>query len=154
MANSTIPSTSSKTDSQTNRNHHLWQIDILPVDGQPNRIANEILSNALDLQLPSSLRVIAARGFLLQGSIAEPDAEKIAHDLLVEPVVETALLAAVGDSLLSQAPGDRMQLVYVLPLPGVTDPEAESARMAIRQLGYRRRGGSHVSQILGLRACG
>lgn len=136
MSHSTIPSTEENSSSQIARSTKLWQVDILPVAGQPDRIANEVLSNAIDLQLPSDLKVLAARGFLIQGAIALEDAKSIAKDLLVEPVVEHSMLAEVGDESLSVAPANDLNLVYVLPLPGVTDPEAESALMALQQLGY------------------
>ncbi len=136
MANSTIPSTESNSDSNSPEKTTLWQIDIQPVSGQADRIANEVRSDARDLQLPESLKISATRGFLLQGNISGEEVAEIAHDLLVEPVVEHAQLALVGDAKLSEPPADNVNLVYVLPLPGVTDPEAESALQAIQQLGY------------------
>ena len=114
----------------------LWQVDIFPAKGQTDRIAKEVLADAFDLQLPTSIHVVAARGFLIQGTITSLDVAAIARQLLVEPVVEHSLLAKIGDAALSLPPAEHLKLVYVLPLPGVTDPEAESALMAIRQLGY------------------
>jgi phosphoribosylformylglycinamidine synthase II len=136
VSHSTITSTDQDSPSPIDRSAKLWQIDILPVAGQPDRIANEVLSDALDLQLPSDLQVFATRGFLIQGEVTPLDVESIARELLVEPVVEQSLLAEVGNAALSIPPSPHLSLVYVLPLPGVTDPEAESALMAIRQLGY------------------
>jgi len=58
------------------------------------------------------------------------------QNLLVEPVVEQCQFANVGDESLSKSPSDLSNLVYVMPLPGVTDPQAESAMAAMKQLGY------------------
>jgi phosphoribosylformylglycinamidine synthase II len=137
VANSTIPETAKTSQSSDAQNTSLWQIDIRPVPGQPDRIAAEILANARDLQLPDSLEVFATRGFLIQGAISETDVQKIAHDLLVEPVVEQSMLGIVGDANLAGALAAGLQLIHVLPLPGVTDPEAESALHAIQQLGFQ-----------------
>ncbi len=124
-----------KSDSVTTT-RSLWQIDIEPTSGQPNRLANDVLANALDLQLPASLKIWAIRGFLIQGTINQDQAQQIASNLLVEPVVEQSQLAAIGDQSLSAKPAENLSLVHVMPLPGVTDPEAESALLAIQQLGY------------------
>jgi phosphoribosylformylglycinamidine synthase len=114
----------------------LWQIDIFPVEGQPNRLAIEVLDNAKDLRIDSTLSVDAARGFLIQGAITKEQISQLTSDLLVEPVVERCDFAKVGAESLSVANGTNKNLVHVMPLPGVTDPQAESALLAIQQLGY------------------
>ena len=126
----TCPSDSGAKTSQ------LWQIDIWPEDGQPDRLASELLSDAADLRLPESLRIAAARGFLIEGDVSHDQAQQIAKNLLVEPVVERFQLAAVGDDAINQPHNDRPNLIYVMPLPGVTDPQAESAMEAMRNLGF------------------
>ncbi len=115
----------------------LWQIDIWPEAGQPDRIANELASDAADLRLPSSLRIRSARGFLIEGDITLEQAENIGINLLAEPVVERFQLAEVGSNEINVAADDCPNLIYVLPLPGVTDPQAESAMQAMRNLGYQ-----------------
>ena len=135
VTNSTISSDETGTSSASAKST-LWQIDIFPVEGQPDRIAAEILDNAKDLNVDSSLSVTAARGFLVQGSISRTQIEELTHGLLVEPVVERCQVAPVGDELFSKGPEGHPNLVYVMPLPGVTDPQAESAMMAMLQLGY------------------
>lgn len=123
-------------DSSRTRQSTLWQIEIYPVKGQPNRLANEVLDNAGDLHIDKSLAISAARGFLIQGSLTREQVSELAANLLVEPVVERSEFANVGDDSLSSAPGDLPNLIYVLPLPGVTDPQAESTLLAMKQLGY------------------
>ncbi len=117
-------------------NTALWQIDISPVKGQPNRLGSEVLDNAKDLQINSSLAVDAVRGFLIQGELTRDQIGELTSKLLVEPVVERCVFDLVGADTLSQVTPEMPNLVYVMPLPGVTDPQAESAMMAMRQLGY------------------
>ncbi|MEL7500193.1 MAG: phosphoribosylformylglycinamidine synthase subunit PurL [Planctomycetota bacterium] len=119
----------------------IWQIEIAPAGGQPDRLALEVTDSANDMQLDAKFRVAAARGFLVQGDLTESDIAELAKNLLVEPVVEQCQFGRLGDACFDSAPSHApessgSQRVYVLPLPGVTDPQAESALNAIRQLGY------------------
>ncbi len=114
----------------------LWQIEVLPESGQPDRLAAVKISAAQDLQLPTSLQLVASKGFLLQGPLTEPAVRQIASGLLVEPVVETYRVGPVGDAGFSEDPESGLVSIYVLPLPGVTDPEAESVLTAVQNLGY------------------
>ena len=123
-------------DSSNTKRSTIWQIEIYPVDGQPNRLANEVLDNADDLRIDKSLAINAARGFLIQGALSRDQVAELTGNLLVEPVVERCYFAKLGDDSLSQAPHGFPNLIHVLPLPGVTDPQAESALLAITQLGY------------------
>ncbi|MCP4777890.1 MAG: phosphoribosylformylglycinamidine synthase subunit PurL [Planctomycetaceae bacterium] len=139
MVDSVTNTTTSSDESQTNQiqgTTTLWQVDIFPVAGQPNRLSAEVLDNARDLRVDESLEVIAAHGFLIQGSLTHEDLARLTSELLVEPVVERCEFALVGSESLSQPMGKLTNLLHVLPLPGVTDPQAESALMAMRHLGF------------------
>jgi phosphoribosylformylglycinamidine synthase len=113
----------------------LWEVDIYPAHGQPNRLAEGTVSEARDLGFPSSMSVDAAHGYLVQGGLTREQVERIAAELLADGVVERTVIALVGDPALAEAPADNPALVYVLPKPGVTDPVAESARTAIADFG-------------------
>lgn len=134
-SNSQQTSTASK-NSPSSSGESIWQIDLFPTAGMPDRLAEEILSDAQDLGLPADMKVKAARSFLLQGNLTEATARDIAKNLLVEPVVEHCVVAEIGSDTLSQIPSGYELLVNVMPLPGVTDPQAESAHEAIQNLGF------------------
>lgn len=130
---------SSATSSPT-----IWQIEISPVVGQPDRLADVVADSARDMQLDTSFQVYAAKGFLLQGDLTRNDIEQLTKNLLVEPVVEQCQFGTIGDAAFaSPAPHAEAasatilkNRTYVLPLPGVTDPQAESALAAMKQLGF------------------
>lgn len=122
--------------SPANGDQSIWQIDILPVAGNPDRLAEDILSDATDIGLPADLKIKAARTFLVQGNLLHEQAQQIADQLLVEPVVEKCVVAKVGSEVLSSVPDGFDRLINVMPLPGVTDPQAESAMLAIGNLGF------------------
>ncbi len=132
--------TSTATDTQPVSNSSsgetIWQIDLLPATGTPDRLAHEVLADAVDLGLPSSLKVKSARVFLVQGALSKQDAISIAQSLLVEPVVEESVIAEIGSDELCAVPAGFENQVTVLPLPGVTDPQAESAMLAMTGLGF------------------
>lgn len=113
----------------------LWQIEIFPASGYENRIAAETCQDAYGIGLSSEIRIDAKHGFLIEADLGVEDVRKIATQLLVEPVVEDHLVGPVGDPSVNQVP-EGHSVFYVLPKPGVTDPQAESARMAMHELGF------------------
>ncbi len=116
----------------------LWEVDIHPAPGQPDLIAQHVASQAADVGLPHDLKVIAARGFLIQGELSREQIDRIAAELLGDSVVETTVVAQVGDEalLLSPDASRTAQLIHVLPKPGVTDQVAASAQKAIADFGF------------------
>ena len=122
----------------------LWEIDIHPLDGQPDRGAQRVLAEARDVGIVGKITVGSARGFLIDGTdqhLTSADAQRVAGQLLVDRVVESAVVAPVGDPALLTAPfsAPHLTLVHVLPKPGVMDPVAASAQAAIRDLGIPTR---------------
>ncbi|HZZ73121.1 MAG TPA: AIR synthase-related protein [Pirellulales bacterium] len=120
----------------------LWEVDIYPRPGQPDRAALGVLQQAADLGWQSGLQVRSGYGYLLQGNLEPRQVEQIARELLADAIVEQTVLAPAGDAALATppaaAPGESprpVQLVHVLPKPGVMDPVAHSARAAIADLG-------------------
>jgi len=133
----------------------LWEVDIYPAQGQPNRLAESVAAEAGDLGFPPSMSVEAAQGYLIQGELAPEQLERIAAELLADGLVQRTVIAPVGDPALgataglsssagntagqasSGTPLDHPRLVHVLPKPGVTDPVAESALAAIADFDIR-----------------
>lgn len=125
----------------------LWDIEIRPRgrDGERLRVAEEY-----DLLTHSArgtdLLTGTARGFLLEGELSRDQGETLLRRLLVDDLVETGRLAAVGD-----VPAGL--LATVLYKPGVMDPVALSVVQAARDLDvqvetvrtYRRYFGSPLS---------
>ncbi|MCH2203708.1 MAG: phosphoribosylformylglycinamidine synthase subunit PurL [Fuerstiella sp.] len=109
----------------------LWQIEIYPAEGLPDQDAQQVAAEAADLGIHSELRVRTARGYLLEGSLEQSQAQLLADQLLADRVVERTIVAPVGDPTLAESQNGTKQLVYVLPKPGVMDPVAQSAEQAI-----------------------
>jgi len=112
----------------------LWEVDIYPAEGQPDRAGRDATGDATDLGLNGDLDIRAARGYLVQGDLSREQVERLAGELLSDGVVESTVVAPIGDERLNQAPNgvaDGLRQVHVLLKPGVTDPVAQSAEQAI-----------------------
>jgi len=135
VSNSTASTLPASTTSDATK-ATVWQIDLLASSGFPDRLADEVLADTGDFGLPTSLVIKTARTFLIQGNLQQTDVEKIGNEFLAEPVVHQTVIAKNGDSVFDSPPAGTQTLINVMPLPGVTDSEAESALLAIRQLGF------------------
>lgn len=113
----------------------LWEVDIYAADGQPDLTGQQIAVDAADMGLADDVRVCAAHGYLVDGQLDRQQMEGLVRNLLADMVVETTVIAEVGDEVLSRSPLEDGQLVYVLPKPGVMDPVALSAKQAMNDLG-------------------
>ena len=66
----------------------LWEVDIYPAPGEPDRLGAAAASAARELGLADRLEVVAAHGFLIEGPLDAQQADHIARSLLVDSVVE------------------------------------------------------------------
>ncbi len=109
----------------------IWHVLISPAPGEADREGRRVEAEADDLGLAGPWRVGAHRGFLVEGSVALDDLRRAAAAALVDPVAERFEVRRADQPI---AAGSGVA-VHVLPKPGVTDPEALSARSVLRDLG-------------------
>lgn len=117
----------------------LWEVDIYPGPGQPDVVAEQIRHDAFDLGIRGTWSVAAGRGYLLEGDFTVEQVNRLAYELLADPVVERFVIGRVGDAHLLDPPSPEMEPLYVLPKPGVMDPVALSAAAAIEDFGWHVR---------------
>jgi phosphoribosylformylglycinamidine synthase subunit PurSL len=117
----------------------LWEIDIHPANGERDRSGERMVAAARELGFADDLRIAAARGYLVQGELDRAAVERLARALLADVVVERAVVGAVGESRLNEAPvsSENAQSVTVLFKPGVMDPVAQSALSAAADVGIQ-----------------
>ncbi|MDO5307958.1 MAG: phosphoribosylformylglycinamidine synthase subunit PurL [Planctomycetia bacterium] len=109
----------------------LWEVDIFAANELPDVNANEARADASDLGFDDNLKLGFARGYLIQGQLTKEQVQRLAANLLVDSVVERAVLGLVGDDQLARSlRGDVGDVLYVLPKPGVTDVVADAALKA------------------------
>src|SRR5262249_39314953 len=118
----------------------LWEIDIYPAPGQPDRLALQVAADAAELGLASGLQITAASGYLLQGNLQRQQVQQLAEELFADRVLERALVSSIPEAASpeSSSPdrGKQPLLVHVLPKPGVMDPVAQSVQEAIADFGF------------------
>src|SRR5438552_19179761 len=76
----------------------LWEIEILPTlrDAERDRVCSELeLLTHQRLDTPVIART--SRGCLVEGELQKSHAERLRRDLLLDPLVETAHIAALGE---------------------------------------------------------
>src|SRR5689334_8776050 len=100
----------------------LWHLEIHPSPDHPDLAGKRLSDEAVESGLPGSWSIAACRGFLIEGAIDSSELERAARSVLVDPVVESFQINPP-----EPATGEARTLVHVMPKPGVTDPEAESA---------------------------
>jgi phosphoribosylformylglycinamidine synthase subunit PurSL len=109
----------------------LWHIQIEPAPGQMDRLGERLALEASESGHDGPWAIRASRGFLIEGQLGEADLERAARTVLADPVVEVHSIRPV-----SARWGEPGTVVHVMPKPGVTDPEAESALALLRDLAY------------------
>ena len=65
----------------------LWEVDIHPAAGRPDRLGQAVAAGAAQLGLAPQLAVNSARGFLLEGNLDESQAARLARELFADEAV-------------------------------------------------------------------
>jgi phosphoribosylformylglycinamidine synthase len=112
----------------------LWEIEIQPkgADAERDRVLEECAS-LMHSRTADQLVQRSARGYLLEGDLDHDAVERLARELLIDPLVETGRVAAVGAN--APKPAANGATVTVLLKPGVMDPAAMSILEAARDIG-------------------
>jgi phosphoribosylformylglycinamidine synthase len=109
----------------------LWEVEIRPLalDAERQRVLEEytLFSPESD---EDALRG-TSRGYLLEGDLGAGHCNRLANELLLDPLLERSRITAVGP----EGPDDGGFPVTVLLKPGVMDPAALSVVDAARDLG-------------------
>lgn len=109
----------------------LWHLQINPADGQKDVEGGRVVNDAIELGLAGPWTVAASRGFLIEGELSAEDVVRAARAIFVDPVVERFEVRPAREAI-----ANSNTVVHVLPKPGVTDPEAQSAQAILHDLGF------------------
>ncbi len=109
----------------------LWHIRIEPAPGELDRNGELLAVEAVESGLAGIESIRTAAASWSRAGSGRAEVERAASAVLVDPVVETCSIHAGRANL-----GGPGAVVHVMPKPGVTDPEAESALALLRDLGY------------------
>ena len=115
----------------------LWEVDVHPRDPDGDHAARAVVAGAAELGIAGCTQVRTAAAWLIEGDLSRADVERLAMEVLVDPVIESFTAAEAGAAALVAGPDQVPTVVHVLPRAGVTDPSAQTAREAFALLGLR-----------------
>jgi phosphoribosylformylglycinamidine synthase II len=115
----------------------LWEVDVHPRDTGADHAARAVVAGAAEIGIAGCTRARTAAGWLIEGDLSRADVERLAAEVLADPVTESFAVDEAGAAPLNAGPADLPTVVHVLPRAGVTDPAAQSAREAFGLLGIR-----------------
>ncbi|MDR1383509.1 MAG: phosphoribosylformylglycinamidine synthase subunit PurL [Planctomycetaceae bacterium] len=78
----------------------LWEIDIFPRPGEPDRKGNAVAADAADLGITGQVNAVSAHGYLVQGNISEPQVRLLAEQLFADSVAERFVIAQADSAKL------------------------------------------------------
>jgi phosphoribosylformylglycinamidine synthase len=114
----------------------IWRVDVATKEGLVDAAARGALASLREAGLRDLQDVQAVQIFLLEGELDRPAAERIARELLCDPVSQDGRVMPGAEPPV-HAPGS--QPVLVFKRPGVMDPVEASALKAVADLGLRAR---------------
>ena len=108
-----------------------WRFEVFNRPGLPDVQGNSVLADIRELGITSVEVVQSARVFLIEADFDQAFAERVARELLADPVCEQYYLGRSGPP----AGLAKATLIEVHLKSGVTDPVAESVMAAIKDMG-------------------
>ncbi len=112
-----------------------WEVEILPIKESYDHRARQVVRDAAALGITPHFKVQTGRAYLMRGSITAEQVQRVAVELLADPVVETVNIMQLNGHTIATGPeAEPSRLINVLYKRGVTDPVASSAMRAINQM--------------------
>ena len=108
-----------------------WRFEVFNRADLPDVQGNSVLADIRELGIPSVEVVQSARVFLIEADFDQAFAERVARELLTDPVCEQYHIGRSGPP----AGLAKATLIEVHLKSGVTDPVAESVMAAIKDMG-------------------
>jgi phosphoribosylformylglycinamidine synthase len=118
--------------SSVQRPPQAWRIEVHRLEGRDDPAGAAALAELQELGLGAIFDVRVGRGYLLPPSFTADEIAAIARELLADPVVDRARIAAPGEPL--KAPAGRHRIL-VLKRLGVMDPVAHTVRRLLERTG-------------------
>src|SRR5678815_3806374 len=105
----------------------IYRIDVTPVG--IDRTGESVRQQILELNSNDVGSVATSRVYLIDTDAPREEVERVAFDLLADPIVERARIVS------SDTNGTEGSRIEVHLKPGVMDPVADSTEMALRDAG-------------------
>jgi phosphoribosylformylglycinamidine synthase len=132
----TLTETESPTPSTARSLPNAWRIEVFrrPEVGDPE--GDRALAGAAELGVAGVTGLRLGRGYLLSPQLGEDDVRRVVHELLADPVLETARVVAPRTAPVPAADG--VHRVLAMRRPGVMDPVALTVEHTLARTGLAR----------------
>lgn len=111
----------------------VFRIDVVNRPAEVESVGQSLVRAARLLGLTALESCAVSRLFFLQGHLSPAEVERLARELLADPVTEQFTVTPLADAFRPAKKGQ--PFIEVTPLPGVTDPAAENLLKAAHRLG-------------------
>lgn len=111
----------------------IWRVDVTTKEGLVDPTSRGAQAGLIEFGLTTIRRVRAYQVYLLEGDLDHGAAERVAQELLHDPVAQEFTLQEGGQL---PVPESDSQTLLVFKRPGVMDPVEASALKAVADLGY------------------
>jgi len=126
-------------ESGLHRPPQAWRVEVHRKAGRDDPAGQAALAELAELGIRSVTDVRVGRGYLLPAAFSAEEVEAIARELLADPVVDTARIAAPGEPTVREpvepATENPVHRIVVLKRPGVMDPVANTVRRLLERTG-------------------
>jgi len=109
-----------------------WRVEVLPRQTGLDSHGHDVLQTIREMGFAGVESVASSRLFVLDGPLDRPAVERIAAELLTDPLTERFELTGRDEAIRPATGGTSVEIHLK---PGVMDPVAASTRLAIRDLG-------------------
>ncbi len=110
----------------------VWRVEVMPRRPDLDSHGHQVLQTVSELRKLNVQSILSSRLFFIEGPLDRPKVERIATELLTDPVSERFALTQQGQNIPSDSQGSSVEVHLK---PGVMDPVAASTRLAIRDMG-------------------
>ncbi|MBV9080918.1 MAG: phosphoribosylformylglycinamidine synthase subunit PurS [Elusimicrobia bacterium] len=108
-------------------------VEIHPKKAEYDPLARQVKNELIEAgENPKTAAVESSRLFRIEGNLSAQQIDQVASTLLVDPVVETAVVDTGAPSKKKQRAG---WVLDIWPKPGVTDPVGETVAKGLKDLG-------------------
>src|SRR6185369_5575648 len=99
-----------------------WRVEVFRREQLDDPEGDHLLGSLAEIGVAGVARARAGRGYLLPPTLRRDDVERCCRELLADPVLDEARIAAPGETFPPRS--RRAQRILVMRKPGVMDPVA------------------------------
>ncbi|HEV8114037.1 MAG TPA: phosphoribosylformylglycinamidine synthase subunit PurL [Planctomycetota bacterium] len=112
---------------------NAWRVEVFRRADLSDPDGERLIAALTEIGVAGVVRARAGKGYLLPGTLARADVDRVCRELLADPVLDEARITAPGES--PATPSRGAQRILVSKKPGVMDPVALTVARALRRIG-------------------